>query len=110
MRSCFESSAPKGSVAMSLAFTSRCSPLAVSVITMTGRRAARSIFTCVSVSSFTIDHLLDEDADGAAAGQSDIPGGLVSHAEFQHFGFAAGDHVQRLGDHGALDAAAGDAP
>ena len=50
---------------------------------------------------------LDEHPDGAAAGQADIPGGLVGDAEFEHFGLAAGDHVERLGDHRALDAAAG---
>src|SRR4029077_19143838 len=45
-----------------------------------------------------------------AAGQSDIPGGLVGDAELQHSGLARRDHVQRLGDDRALDAAAGDRP
>src|SRR5437016_6218178 len=107
MRKALSSSARKGSAAKSLAFTSRCSPLAVSVTTMAGRRAARSALSSVSVLRSTVlPHLLDEDADGAAAGQPDIPGGLVGHAELQHLGFAGFDHVQRLGDDRALDTAA----
>src|ERR1700722_12685348 len=109
MRNCLESSAAKGSAAKSLALTRRCSPLAVSVTTITGRRAARSALSSLSVASFTyLPNLLNKHADCAAAGQTDIPGGLVGDAEFEHPGFAAGDHVQRLGDDGALDAAARD--
>src|ERR1700726_3939283 len=52
-------------------------------------------------------HLLHEHPDGAAAGQADFPGGLVGDAEFQHFRLAAVDHVERLGDDGPFDAAAG---
>src|SRR6266700_5093104 len=112
VRSCLASSARSGSAAMSAALTSRCSPLVVSVIRITGRRAARSALSWASVSSFMMSSpdLLDKDADGATAGQPDIPGGLVGDAEFQHLRLAAGDHVERLGDHGALDAAAGDRP
>src|SRR5664279_5361110 len=108
IRSCLSNSARNGSAATSADLTSRCSPVAVSVTTMTGRRAARSALSSVSVSSFILcsTHLLDKDPDGAAAGQADIPGGLVGDAEFQHPGFAAGDHVERFGDHRALDAAA----
>src|SRR5882724_3337393 len=53
IRNCFARSARSGSAAISLAFTSRCSPLAVSVTTITGRRAARSTLTSASVSDFT---------------------------------------------------------
>src|SRR5271170_5628715 len=53
-------------------------------------------------------HLLDEHPDGAAAGQPDLPCRLVGDAEFQHFRFAVFDDVERLGDHGAFDTAAGD--
>src|SRR5438105_6742150 len=53
MRNCFVRSARSGSAAISLAFPSRCSPLAVSVTTITGRRAARSTLTSASVSDFT---------------------------------------------------------
>src|SRR5262249_47159942 len=51
-------------------------------------------------------HLLDVHADGAAAGESDLPGGLVGDAEFESLGLAALDHVKRLGHDRALDAAA----
>src|SRR6266446_3376995 len=162
MRNCFVRSARSGSVAISLALTSRCSPLAVSVTTITGRRAARSTLTSESVSNFTtsapfpkfVNHrsapctnfgnnrgtsnsiivvppfdlkflirirgthcrnfksgalpdFLDKHLDGAAAGQADIPRGLVGDAEFEHLRLAAGDHIERLGDDRALDAAAG---
>src|SRR6201996_6752759 len=110
MRNCLASSAASGSAPKSAALTRRCSPLEVSVTTMTGRRAARSTFNSFSVASFTSTDLLDEHADGAAAGQTDIPGGLVGDAELQHLGLARLDHVQRLSDHGPLDAAAGDRP
>src|SRR5262249_2540459 len=107
MRSTLSSSTRKGSLAKSFAFTSRCSPFSVSVTTVTGRRAARSALSSFSVSSFTgLPHLLDKDADGAAAGQPDIPGGLVGDAELQHLRFSGRNHVERLGDDSALDAAA----
>src|SRR5919201_1603683 len=54
-------------------------------------------------------HLLHIDANGAAAGESHLPRGLVGNAEFERLRLAALDHVERLGDHRALDAAAGDA-
>src|SRR5271165_3674449 len=44
-------------------------------------------------------HLLHIDPDGAAAGEADLPGGLVGDAEFEHPGLAAVDHVERLSDH-----------
>src|SRR5262245_51029329 len=53
-------------------------------------------------------HLLHIDPDRAAAGEPDLPGGLVGDAEFERLGLAALDHVERLGDHRALDTAAGD--
>src|SRR5581483_3160554 len=98
MRSALSSSARSESAAKSFALTSRCSPLSVSVTTIAGRRAARSALSCARVSSFTgSPHLLDKHADGAAAGQPDIPGGLVGDAELQHLGLAALDHIHRLG-------------
>src|ERR1700752_4869519 len=121
MRNCLDNSARRGSAAKSFAFTSHCSPVAVSVTTTTGRRAARSALSSLSVASFTSialfptfarrrssPDLLDEDADGAAAGQADIPGGLVGNNEFKHLPLAAGDHVERLGDDSAFHATAGD--
>src|SRR5262245_5051676 len=51
-------------------------------------------------------HLLHIDADRPAAGEADLPGGLVGDAEFERLGLAALDHVERLGDDRALDAAA----
>ena len=51
---------------------------------------------------------LDEHLDLAAAGQADLPGGLVGDAELQRLGLAAGKDILGLGDHLALDAAAGD--
>jgi len=65
MRNCLASSTRSGSAAMSAALTSRCSPLAVSVTTINGRRAARSTLTCASVSSFTIGRLSRRTPDGA---------------------------------------------
>src|SRR5712671_3909848 len=53
-------------------------------------------------------HLLHIDADGAAAGEPDLPRGLVGNAEFERLRLAALDHVERLGHYRALDAAAGD--
>src|SRR6478735_2486167 len=51
-------------------------------------------------------HLLDEHPDLAAAGKPDPPGRLIRDAELQHFRLAAADHVDRLADDRALDAAA----
>src|SRR5579863_6450940 len=120
------STARSGSLATSAALTSRSLPLATSVTTITARRAARSVFRVFRSSSFmaflyrhfrkpggarlsrmTLLHLLHENADFAAAGQPDLPGGLVGDAEFQHLRLPAFDHVERLGDHRAFDAAAG---
>src|SRR6516162_7143042 len=50
--------------------------------------------------------LLHIDADGAAAGQPDLPCGLVGDTEFERLRLAALDHVERFGHHRALDAAA----
>src|SRR6516164_6020366 len=52
-------------------------------------------------------HLLHQHADLAAAGEADLPGGLVGDPEFQHLWLATVDHIERFGDDGALDAAAG---
>ncbi len=52
--------------------------------------------------------LLHVHPDGAAARQSDLPGGIVGDAEFERLGLAALDHVERLGHHRAFDAAARD--
>src|SRR5262249_51942876 len=54
-------------------------------------------------------HLLHIDANRAAAGKPDLPGGFVGDAEFQRLGLAAFDDVDCLGDHRALDATAGHA-
>src|SRR6516162_11887732 len=54
-------------------------------------------------------HLLHIDADGAATGEPDLPGGLIGDAEFERLRLAALDHVERLGHHLTLDTAAGDA-
>src|SRR5215813_12020632 len=56
--------------------------------------------------AMTLFHLLHEYPNRAAARQADLPGGLVGDAKFQHFRFAAFDHVERLGDDRAFDAAA----
>src|SRR4051812_30102191 len=50
-------------------------------------------------------HLLDEDADRAAARQAHLPRGLVCNAELERFRLAALDYVERLGHHRPLDAA-----
>src|SRR5256885_1719490 len=47
---------------------------------------------------------LDKNLDPAAAGQADLPGGLVGDAEFQRLRGAALDHVECLGHDRALDA------
>src|SRR5579859_667742 len=101
-----------GSLATSAALTRRSLPLATSVTTIAARRAARSVFKVLRRSSFIVSSrlclvdLLHIDADGTAAGQPDFPGGLVGNAEFQHFRFAAVDHVECFGHHRAFDAAA----
>src|SRR5579864_2318234 len=104
--------ARNGSLATSAALTRRSLPLATSVTTIAARRAARSVLRVLRRSSFIVSlrlcllDFLHVDPDGAAAGQADFPRGLVGDAEFQHFRFAAVDHVERFGHHGALDAAA----
>src|SRR5580704_2747818 len=55
----------------------------------------------------TLIYLLHQHADPATAGEADLPGGLVSDAEFQHFRLATVDDIKRFGDDGAFDAAAG---
>src|SRR6185369_14470873 len=107
LRMCFSINACSGSPATSAALTSRCSPLATSVTTTAARRAARSAFNACRTSSFTSAYFLHINADGATAGQADLPGRFICDAEFEHLRFAALDHVHRFGHHGALDAAAG---
>jgi len=52
---------------------------------------------------------LDEDLDPATAGEPDLPGSGIGDAVREHAGGAAPrDQLERLGDHGALDAATGD--
>src|SRR6516162_581400 len=98
-----------GSRATSAAFTSRCSPVAISVTTTAARRAARSEFNARSRSSFMASvHLLHVNPNGAAAGQADLPGGLVGDTEFERLRLAALDDVERLGHHRAFDATARD--
>ena len=53
---------------------------------------------------------LDQDADPAAAGEPRSEGVAVADAVFQHLRPALGNGVERLRDHRALDAAAGDGP
>src|SRR6516165_9498597 len=125
-RICFSMTSLSGSRATSPALTSRCSPLAISVTTTAARRAARSALRALRMSSFimaprtanscspfryspALFHLLHIDADGAAAGQPDLPGGLVGDTEFERLRLAALDHVERFGHHRALDATARDA-
>ena len=88
--------------------TSRCAPLSRSVTTTTARRAARSAFSACEErrASSAQSSFSTKTRMRAAAGQADAPGGLVGDAEFQHLGLAALDHVERLGHHRALDAAA----
>src|SRR5262249_55272302 len=113
LRRCSDSTALSGSLAMSAAFTSRCSPLSTSVTTMAPRRAARSALRAVRSESFipcsqfvmrkpseatpsgmTLIYLFHQHADLAATGEADLPGGLIGDAEFQHFGFAGVDHIE----------------
>src|SRR5579862_1519133 len=110
LRRCSDKNGRSGSLAISVALTRRWRPLSTLVTTITARRAARSALRAVRMSSFMgriLLHLFHEHPDSAAAGQADLPGGLIGDAEFQHFRLAALDHIERLGDHGALDAAAG---
>src|SRR3954463_4585049 len=114
LRTRFSINACSGSPATSAALTSRCWPLATSVTTTAARRAARSAFRDLRMSSFmTADpthsvrslppcgegrptefaahaysnlpsallHFLNKNPDGAAAGEPDLPGGLVGDAE-----------------------------
>src|SRR5262245_13112644 len=98
LRMCFSISSRSGSLATSAALTRRCSPVASLVTTTAARRALRSALSDLRMSSFTLLlHLLDVDADGAAAREPDLPGGLVGDAEFQRLRLAALDHVERLG-------------
>src|SRR6185295_19898248 len=53
----------------------------------------------------TLIHLLHKNPDSAAAGQPDLPGGLVGDPEFQRLGLAALDHVEGFRHDCALDAA-----
>ena len=109
------------------------------VTTTAARRAARSVFRALRMSSLIAvsDPLVPAKArkpsptserldsargsetqswhqstfstihtDRAAAGEPDLPGGLVGDAEFERLRLAALDHVERLGHHRALDAAA----
>src|SRR5580704_16279632 len=123
IRRCFSSTSLSGSPPTSARLTSRCAPLATSVTTMAARRAARSLLSVVKMASFTsasrklaspecdarpLLDLLQIDPDGAAAGEPDLPGGLVGDAEFERLGFALLDHVERFGHHRALHAAARD--
>src|SRR5262245_31338544 len=61
---------------------------------------------CRNFKSAALVHLLHINSDGAAAGEPNLPGGLVGDAEFQRLGLAALDHIERLGDDRALDATA----
>src|SRR5215475_3472859 len=106
LRMCLSMSAASGSRPTSAPLTRRCSPVASLVTTTTARRAARSLFSALRMSSFTSVHLFHVDPDGAAAGEPDLPGGLVGDAEFQRLGLAALDHIERLGHDRALDATA----
>src|SRR5688572_6350066 len=109
VRKCCSSFSFSGSVAMSAALTRRCAPLATSVTTTAPRRAARSAFSAERTSSRkSLLHLLDQHPNGAAAGQAHLPGGLIRDAELEQLWLPALDDVDRLGHHGALDAAAGD--
>src|SRR5260370_38421166 len=121
-RSRCSSTSLSGSAATSAAFTSRCAPFSTSVTTIAARRAARSAFSAERISRRIVFpessspgsraprgdllDLLDQHADGAAAGEPDVPRGLVADAELRHLRLAALAHVERLGDDRALDAAA----
>src|ERR1700681_2979750 len=123
MRRCFSRRSCSGSPATSARLTRRCAPLATSVTTIAARRAARSLLSVDKMASFTFASrksaspdcasrasldLLQIDPDGAAAGEPDLPGGLVGDAELERLGRAALDHVERLRHHRAFDAAARD--
>src|SRR5579859_222853 len=88
-----------------------CAPLA-SAVTRTvvrpaccsaSRRSSRSIFTLRPSRQ-----PLDEDLHLAAAGEADVPGLLVGHAEIEQLRLARADGVECALDYGAFDAAAGD--
>src|SRR5262249_7217592 len=106
LRMRLSSALASGSRAMSAALTRRCAPVAMSVTTTAARRAARSVLRAARMSSFTLVHLLHVHPDLSAAGEPDLPGGLVGDAEFQRLRLAALDHVDRLRHHRTLDAAA----
>src|SRR5215469_10694518 len=123
VRKCFSRSSRNGSLAISALLTSRCPPLSTSVTKIAARRAARSPLSAERRASFTsaswnwswpelpracLFDFLHVYPDGAAAGEPDLPSGLVGNAELERLGAARIDHVERLGDHGALHAAARD--
>src|SRR5690349_5383295 len=98
---------------MSVSRTRRCSPVATSVIRMAARLAWRSALRVERMSRFmdgpartSIDPF-HVNPDASAAGQTDPPRRLVGDAELQHPRLAVLDHVGRLRDDGALDAASG---
>src|SRR5215470_15729404 len=106
LRSRCSSTSLSGSAATSACLTARCSPVASLVTTISARRAARSALMVRRMSSFiALVDLLHVDADGAAAGQPDLPSGLVGDAEFERGRLAAFDHVDSFGNHRAFDAA-----
>src|ERR1043166_2203276 len=107
--------ARKGSAATSAALTSRCAPLSALVTTIAPRRAARSALRAARMSrrievsrAIALVDLLHVHPDGAAAGKSGAPRGLVGDAELEGLRLAALDHVERFGHDVALDASAGD--
>src|SRR5690242_9975389 len=66
-----------------------------------GTRSAHSKCT-------TLLYRFDEYLDAAAAGEADRPCGLVADAELQRADLTVAHSGDRLLDHGAFDAAAGD--
>src|ERR1700751_504107 len=113
-RRCSASAERSGSLARSAVFTNRCLPLSTLVTTIAARRAARSAFSAVRLSSFMASqrtddlvHLLHKHPNRAAARQAHLPSGFVGDAEVKHFWLAVFDHVQRFRDDGAFDTAPG---
>src|SRR5262245_37693924 len=107
LRSRASSTSFSGSAATSACLTTRCSPVASLVTTISARRAARSALMVRRMSSFIgLVDLLDVDPDGAAAGQPDLPVGLVGDADCERARLAGLDHVDGLGYHAAVAAAA----